>query len=604
MSWLLVAIIARFIEGSSALFDKRLLQKSYSNAFGYAFWVGAFEALAIILIPFGFHPFPLAYVVTALAAGVLFFVGVFLYFSALLQGEVSSTNTLLGTLNPIATLLFSAIVIGLGLQGYQITAFIFLVAAGFLLFLSEKKELRLKILLLVLLSAACFGLANTLAKVVFLRTNFISGFVAMKIGGALAALFFLLIPALRKHIFTASPKLQFKNKAGYFLNRAYAGAGSILIYYSISLGTPALVDATAAIRYIFIFLGSWLFLREVFRGRILALKMAALALVFLGVVWVATGDRLRATAPDPNRPITWGVTFSEKFSKLMGLNWKENYGAILNDLGAKRLRLVAYWDLIESQKGVFDFTDIDYEMDLAEKAGAKVILVIGEKEPRWPECHYPAWVTDPTDAGRRQELTPFLREVVNRYKSNPALLYWQVENEPFLNFGECITMDPQTLAQEIGLVKSLDPAHPVLTTDGGEFGYWYQAAGAGDVFGTTMYRRVHSDRFGYIDYHLPPEYFRIKDAFIHLLIREPTKPFIVIELGAEPWLLHQLYETSLTDQLRVFDLTYFKDTIGYAKATGFDDYYLWGAEWWYWMKVKHGDSSFWDYAKTLFHQTP
>ena len=53
------------------------------------------------------------------------------------------------------------------------------------------------------------------------------------------------------------------------------------------------------------------------------------------------------------------------------------------------------------------------------------------------------------------------------------------------------------------------------------------------------------------------------------------------------------------EQLKSFELDFFKDTIEYAKLTGFDEYYLWGAEWWYYMKVNERPE-FWEEAKKLW----
>ena len=42
----------------------------------------------------------------------------------------------------------------------------------------------------------------------------------------------------------------------------------------------------------------------------------------------------------------------------------------------------------------------------------------------------------------------------------------------------------------------------------------------------------------------------------------------------------------------------FKETIEYAKKTGFSDYYLWGAEWW-WSLKQNGHPEYWEYVKQL-----
>ena len=45
----------------------------------------------------------------------------------------------------------------------------------------------------------------------------------------------------------------------------------------------------------------------------------------------------------------------------------------------------------------------------------------------------------------------------------------------------------------------------------------------------------------------------------------------------------------------------FRETIKKARKAGFEENYLWGAEWWWWLKEKHGDSSLWEEGKKLFN---
>jgi drug/metabolite transporter (DMT)-like permease len=603
MSWFIASLAAQFALGSSAVFDKLILKKSYHNPVGYTFWLGIMGLSSLALIPFGFTP-TTAPILLGLFTGVVFVLALLFFYFALFGGEASNTIPLIGALSSIITLVWSYLLLHLGLNLLELLSFALLIIGGIFLTATEPKNVRRKVVLFAILSSLLLGLSNVLTKATFLETNFVTGFVWIKIGAALTVFSFLIIPSVRKSILHPYGQDEFRNRWGYVGNRSLAGLGSVLLYFAFSLGSPALVSATTNLQYVFIFLGGWLLLKERFRGWIFAAKITALVFISLGIIALGMLDYLKTNAPAPNRPISWGVTFSQKFSTMMGFDWKENYDAILTDLKAKHLRLVAYWDLIEPRKGQFDFTDLDYQMNRARDAGASIILTIGRKVPRWPECHEPSWTNDLLQATKNQQLLDYMKVVIERYKDSPALLYWQVENEPFLPFGICPPLDTNLLDREIALVRSTDPAHPVLLTDSGELSLWYHAAEKSDAFGTTMYRRVENKYFGNIDYHLPPEFFRIKEWFSRFITGNTAQPYLVIELGAEPWLHHQLYETDIRDQLGVFDLPFFEDTIVYAKSAGFDDYYLWGAEWWYWMKVKHGDSSFWDYAKSVMQSTP
>ena len=48
------------------------------------------------------------------------------------------------------------------------------------------------------------------------------------------------------------------------------------------------------------------------------------------------------------------------------------------------------------------------------------------------------------------------------------------------------------------------------------------------------------------------------------------------------------------------NLEQFKKNIEFAKKTGLKEFYLWGAEWWYWMKEKQNKPEIWNEAKKLF----
>ena len=53
----------------------------------------------------------------------------------------------------------------------------------------------------------------------------------------------------------------------------------------------------------------------------------------------------------------WGVTFSTKICKEMGLSWKEVYIAMLDDLKVRQIRIPIYWDEIEPRYQEFNFSD-------------------------------------------------------------------------------------------------------------------------------------------------------------------------------------------------------------------------------------------------------
>ncbi len=301
-------------------------------------------------------------------------------------------------------------------------------------------------------------------------------------------------------------------------------------------------------------------------------------------------------------PRAFGVTYVDWISDKYGMDKREVFLAILDDLGARRIRLPIYWDKIEVKDDNYEFEEMDWQLEEAEKRGAEVMLAVGRKLPRWPECHQPGWVLDKKDEKyEKKELLEFLEVVVKRYREHPALYAWQVENEPFLPFGEgCPLFGGKFLDEELALVRRLDPGHPVVVTDSGEFSFWVRAAARADIFGTTMYRTVWQESLGYYTYPLPPGFFRVKRALAELSIG--ARPSIVSELQAEPWGPHENYEYELftiDEQLSRFNVETFREHIAYAQKTGFDEFYLWGVEWWYWLKL-NGHPEIWNEARKLF----
>ncbi len=297
--------------------------------------------------------------------------------------------------------------------------------------------------------------------------------------------------------------------------------------------------------------------------------------------------------------LEYGVTFSFKQAKDMGLDWQQMYLAILDDLGVKKLRLSAYWDEIEPVDGQFNWEDIDWQINEASKRDAQIILAIGGRLPRWPECHFPEWTKELTKGQGEEKILNYLNEVVLRYRDNEHIIAWQVENEPFLtNFGECPKYNKSFLDSEITQVRNLD-SRPIVITDSGELSIWIPAARRADIFGTTMYRDTYSKVLKrYIHYPITSGFFRFKRN-ITSIFASPKK-WIVIELQAEPWGPAPYYYLTKQERDRTMNLAKFREILEFSRQAGFKEFYLWGVEWWYWEKVENNDNSLWEEVKGLF----
>ena len=310
------------------------------------------------------------------------------------------------------------------------------------------------------------------------------------------------------------------------------------------------------------------------------------------LIYLMTGDIPAAGKVD------FGVTFSEPFAKQLDLDWQKTYLAILDDLHVRKLRLIAYWPEIEKEKDNYTFDDLDWQIEEARRRKAEVILAMGRKTPRWPECHIPEWAKRLSEEEQQTEILALLDQIIKHYKNNHAIKYWQVENEPFFdNFGECPKLDKNFLDEEIALVKNLD-TRQIILTDSGELSLWLGPVWRTTILGTTLYRVVWDKTLGHFHYPIPPVFY-YKRAQLAKKLFGLEKVF-VIELQAEPWGPKQIYETPITQQEKSMNPAEFKKTIEYMRQTGLKEAYLWGVEWWYWMKTAMGDPTIWNEARKLW----
>jgi drug/metabolite transporter (DMT)-like permease len=286
-----IAIIAHGLIGISLIWDKVLLQQPETkNLISFVFWLGAISIFGLLLIPFGFRMPSLSTAVIAMAAGALQLAAVFFYYAAIKFGEASQSIAIMGGFSPVATALIGAALLRNPIGKGNFLAFTLLTLGGFVMFFSERFQVR-KILASVIASSVLFGLVNVMQKIAFNNTNFVTGYVFFTIGTFAGSVVLLIPPAWRRQIFVKSSRSKPRNRFRYFVNRFMAGVGSFLVYYAISLESPAVVDAITGVRYAIVFVGAlalthmkpkWL--KEDFRGWTLVGKTAGTMLVVAGLV--------------------------------------------------------------------------------------------------------------------------------------------------------------------------------------------------------------------------------------------------------------------------------------------------------------------------------
>jgi hypothetical protein len=197
-----------------------------------------------------------------------------------------------------------------------------------------------------------------------------------------------------------------------------------------------------------------------------------------------------------------------------------------------------------------------------------------------------------------------MNAVIERYKNNPALSTYELENEFFMKvFGECKDFNRHRLVHEFNTVKKADPNHPVIISRSNN---WYGipvGQPVPDRYAVSIYKRVWDATFTkrYFEYPLPPWFYAALAGSEELW---SGRDMIIHELQAEPWApnFKQVTEIPVEEQFKSLNPERLKYRIEYAKDTGMRTIDLWGAEWWYWLKVNRGDSSVWNVVREAVEQ--
>lgn len=307
-----------------------------------------------------------------------------------------------------------------------------------------------------------------------------------------------------------------------------------------------------------------------------------------------------------NKPFELGTSFIPAYAQSLGVDPQQTMNALIGDVGVKHWRLVSYWDQLEPSPGQYDFSSLDWQFQKVEASHGTVSLSLGLRQPRWPECHMPAWAASEPKAVWEKQLNDFVTATVNRYKTSPALQSYQIENEYFLKgFGNCSTipgaMERSRLVNEFNLVKSLDSTHTVIINRSNNALGWPVGAPTPDEFGISIYKRVWDAGLThrYLEYPFPAWYYGFVAGWQKIMT---GKDMMIHELQAESWGPNgkSLDQISATEGDKSLDAKRLSGRVKFAEGTGMKEAYLWGSEYWYFRMEKQHDPSLWNTAKQLF----
>lgn len=296
-------------------------------------------------------------------------------------------------------------------------------------------------------------------------------------------------------------------------------------------------------------------------------------------------------------PVTYGATFSSAYAESLGLNWRDAYVDTLNTLPLKRLRIPIYWSDLQPTVETFNWEELDWMVDQAEAREISLVLVVGRKVPRWPECYVPDWAEHISADEQGQRVLEEIEAIVRRYDHRQIVERYQIENEPFYYFGDCPVPNAKLFDDEVALVRRLSDK-PIQLTTSGENEFWIDVALPADILGVSLYRVTWDKIIGYSVYPVSADYYATKAAAVTSLADD----VVVSELQAEPWLTMPIEQQTPAELAPQFTAEELLANVDFAKAAGFTEVNFWGIEYWYWMR-QQGYPELWDAGRAIMEDT-
>ncbi len=313
---------------------------------------------------------------------------------------------------------------------------------------------------------------------------------------------------------------------------------------------------------------------------------------------------------DTNIFMELGASFSHIHLKSLNidpLNAIKEY----KSLGFKWVRLGCYWNEIEKERGIFDFSNLDYLVNYCNKKKINTILTVGMKAPRWPEYYIPEWILKYIKLEKNQKIDlqnkmlfdatlNFIKETVNHYKKISSIKLWQIENEPLNPSGPLnLSVDFKFLEKEVLLVKKSDKRKVLNNLWGNVLFNGTQAINTlkiADIVGFDIYPKQYSEYKGnYIG-----SFGGMFPLKIFSSIIRATRPLFITELQAEPWEPENAYQLENPPSFLPAD---FGKNLNYVLKLKPEVVLFWGFEYWLYRKMQ-GDNRYWNAITNLLKSSP
>lgn len=318
----------------------------------------------------------------------------------------------------------------------------------------------------------------------------------------------------------------------------------------------------------------------------------------------------KASSPEK---VEYGVTFSYPFAQALGLDWHKAYQELLREAGLQHLRLPVYWDQVEPIQGQYRWSVLDWQLEQAALAKVKVLLILGHRASRYPECYMPAWVQQYDTVAFKDALLQLVKAAVEHFQQFDAVEAWQLENEPFAShWGLGCHNVTALLNDEIQVVKENDASQrPTVLTYFNAPWFLGQHRNVlklnSDVIAATVFDKIWvAAAAGFNQWRLQTAIFNGYAKILHLgaaspvslayqkhLAQQRHKDLWVVELQAEPWGPDSITHMSRQEASQSMNPHQLAWLDAFVRSNGVSRVYFWGVEW-ILSQRQRGDDRMWN----------
>lgn len=256
MNYIFIALVSYFLNSIAITVDKFLISKTIPDPLIYVFYfclVGFFVSFGI---PFTHFPGTEIFFLGSIST-VVWTLGAYFMFVALKTGQVQRVIPIIGTITPL-TLLILASQTNSITQKQGLAIVVLILGLVFLTFKDWKGKFIWTELLLEIASGVLFAFSYHFLRLAFLQDDFFTVLVWSKLVLIPLGIMFLIIPRLRVKILPVlKPTGGVSKMAPLFaFGQTCAGISELLLTYSISLASPALINALQGVKYVYLLIFS------------------------------------------------------------------------------------------------------------------------------------------------------------------------------------------------------------------------------------------------------------------------------------------------------------------------------------------------------------